>query len=76
MLCIAGLQIILAGLLGELVIGAKRNSVPNEPIVVVPEYHGVVEVVDGLPAAATVSGEAMGAETVPIHTVRVTEMGT
>jgi len=75
-LCIAGLQMILAGLLGELVIGAKRNSVPNEPIVVVPEYHGVVEVVEGVPAAATASAEPMGAETVPIHPVRVPEMGT
>ncbi len=74
-LCIAGLQMILAGLLGELVIGAKRHSVPNEPIVVVPEYRGVAEVVEVVPAAATASAEAMGTETTPIHPVRVPEMG-
>jgi len=32
--------------------------------------------VEGVPAAATASAEPMGAETVPIHPVRVPEMGT
>jgi glycosyltransferase involved in cell wall biosynthesis len=77
-LCIAGLQMILAGLLGELVVGARRNPVPNAPVIVVPDAEWLSgESDNGHTAATTVSveGNGNGAEAVPIRSVRTPELG-
>jgi len=61
LLCIAGLQLVLAGLIGELITSLRPKPVPNTPLVVIPE----AEDEDDAPPRVVVDTEAR--RPAPVH---------
>ena len=74
-LSIAGLQLILAGLLGELVAGARANAVPSNPVVVLHEAEWPPSEEEAPYAARSIASPEANGEAVPIRQVTIPDEG-